>query len=178
MKLLVCSDIHGSKYFANKLKLAIIRQNPDKIIVLGDIYYHGPRNPLPKEYDPMAVCEILNSFGNKITCTKGNCDAEVDEMISKFPFKENVRMIVGGVKYMFTHGHKFNMDNIPSNIDVLVYGHFHTGFIKEKDGVFCVNSGSVSIPKDNTLNSYLVIEDKTITLLDLDGNVIETKIIK
>ena len=160
MKYLVVSDIHGSNYYANKINDIYIKEKPDKIILLGDLYYHGPRNPLPKDYNPMNVVEILNKFKDKILCTRGNCDAQVDEMISEFKFKETIRIEINGVKFLFSHGHKYNIDNIPKNIDVLVYGHFHTGYIKENNGVLCVNSGSITLPKDNTKNSYLIINNK------------------
>lgn len=175
MKYLVISDIHGSSYYANKIKEIDKRENPDKIILLGDLYYHGPRNQLTQEYNPMVVSEILNSFKDKVLCTRGNCDAEVDEMISEFKFEEFIKLTINGVRFFFTHGHQYNMDNIPKDIDVIVYGHFHTGFIKEKDGVICVNSGSISLPKNNTEHSYLIIEDRKIILKDVDGNIIERK---
>ena len=177
MKILVVSDIHGSSYYANKINEIYLKERPDKIILLGDLYYHGPRNPLPKDYNPMEVSEILNSLKQVILCTKGNCDAEVDEMISEFEFRDNVELNINGLKFFFTHGHKYNIDNIPENINVLVYGHFHTGFIKEKDGVICVNSGSISLPKDNTKNSYLIIDDREIILKDIDQKVIDERIL-
>ena len=142
MKYLVISDIHGSNYYAKKINEIYEKEKPDKIILLGDLYYHGPRNPLTEEYNPMEVAKILNNLKEKI----------------------------------FTHGHKYNIDNIPENIDVLVYGHLHTGFIKEKNGVICVNSGSISLPKNNTKHSYLVIEGKEIMLKDVEGNVLEDEI--
>ena len=151
------------------------KENPDRIILLGDLYYHGPRNPLPEEYNPMKVAELLNSLKEKILCVKGNCDAEVDEMISEFEFKDNIELNINGKKFFFTHGQKYNMENIPKEINVLVYGHFHIGFIKEKDGVICVNSGSISLPKNNTKNSYLIIENKKIVLKDVEGNIISEK---
>lgn len=178
MKYLVVSDIHGSGYYANKIKEINYKENPDKIILLGDLYYHGPRNPLTKEYNPMEVSKILNNMKDKILCTKGNCDAEVDEMISEFKFEESIELTINEKKFFFTHGHKYNIDNIPKNINVLVYGHFHTGFIKEKNGVICVNSGSISLPKENTKNSYLIIDDKNIILKDVDGITIDNKIYK
>ena len=153
MKYLVVSDIHGSSYYANKINEIFIKENADKIILLGDLYYHGPRNPLTKEYNPMEVSKIFNNLKDKILCIKGNCDAEVDEMISDFKFNESITLEIDGLKFYFTHGHKHNIDNIPKGIDVLIYGHFHTGFIKEKDGVICVNSGSITLPKENTKNS-------------------------
>lgn len=119
------------------------------------------------------MANILNSYKDKILCVRGNCDAQVDEMISEFKFNDNVKLDINGKRFFFTHGHKYNIDNLPDNIDVIVYGHFHTGFIKQKDNVICVNSGSISLPKDNTKNSYLIIDDNNIKLMDLDGNVID-----
>lgn len=174
MKYIVFSDIHGSEFYANKIKKIVEKESPDKIILLGDLYYHGPRNPLSKEYGPMNVAEILNSMKDKIICVRGNCDAEVDEMISEFEFNANVELEISNKKFFFTHGHKFNIDNLPDNdVDILVYGHFHTGFIKEKDGVICVNAGSISLPKNNTPNSFLKIENNQIILKDVDENVID-----
>ena len=173
MKLLIVSDIHGSSYYAKKIQDIYQKEQPNKIILLGDLYYHGPRNPLPKEYNPMEVAKILNQYKEIVLCTKGNCDAEVDEMISDFKFQDNIELEVNHTKFFFTHGHKYNVDNIPENIDVLVYGHYHTGFIKEKNGVICVNSGSISLPKNNTKNSYLVVDDNSIILKDINGEIID-----
>ena len=173
MKILVVSDIHGSKYYAEKIKEIFEIEKAEKIILLGDLYYHGPRNPLTKEYDPKAVCEILNSLSENILCVKGNCDAEVDEMISNFKFNDNINLELNGKKFFFTHGHKYNINNIPNNVDVLIYGHFHTGFIKQKDGVLCINAGSITLPKNDTKNSYLIINDNEIILKDIEENEIE-----
>ena len=173
MKIIVISDIHGSLFYMNKIKEIIDKSNVDKIVLLGDLYYHGPRNPLTQEYNPQQVANILNSYKDKILCVRGNCDAQVDEMISEFKFNDNVKLDINGKRFFFTHGHKYNIDNLPDNIDVIVYGHFHTGFIKQKDNVICVNSGSISLPKDNTKNSYLIIDDNNIKIMDLDGNVID-----
>ena len=175
MKYLVASDIHGSSYYANKINEIYKKENSDKLILLGDLYYHGPRNPLTKEYNPMEVSKIFNNLKDSILCIKGNCDAEVDEMISEFKFNENITVNINGLKFFFTHGHKYNIDNIPEGINVLVYGHFHTGFIKEKDGVICVNSGSISLPKENTKNSYLIINENEIILKDLEGKTIDKR---
>lgn len=174
MKLLVVSDIHGSAYYAEKIPEIFEREKADKIIVLGDLYYHGPRNPLTKDYSPMKVAEILNSLKDRLDVIKGNCDAEVDEMISEFKFKEHLLLDVNNLKVYFTHGHKNNMDNLPDEqIDMMVYGHFHTGFIVKKDGIIFANPGSISLPKDNTKNSYLILDKESIVLKDIDGNVID-----
>ncbi len=175
MKYLVVSDIHGSGYYAEKIEEIVKKENPDKIILLGDLYYHGPRNRLTDGYNPMEVSKILNKYKDIILCTRGNCDAEVDEMISEFKFEDSIQLTIGEKRFFFTHGHKYNIDNIPQNIDVLVYGHFHTGYIKEKDGVLCVNAGSISLPKNDTPHSYLIIDDKQIILKDIDCNIVDSK---
>lgn len=175
MKILVISDIHGSNYYAEKIVEIYKRENAERIILLGDLYYHGPRNPLPKDYNPIEVCKKLNALKDVLKCVKGNCDAEVDEMISEFKFEDMIKEEINGKKFMFTHGHKYNIDNVPENVDVLVYGHFHTGFIKEKDGMIFVNSGSISLPKNDTSNSYLIIEENKLMLKDIERNVIDEK---
>ena len=175
MKYLVISDIHGSGYYANKINEIYEKEKPDKIILLGDLYYHGPRNRLTDGYNPMEVAKILNKYKDIILCTRGNCDAEVDEMISEFKFEESIQLNIEGKRFFFTHGHKYNIDNIPKNIDILVYGHFHTGYIKEKDGILCINAGSISLPKNNTPNSYLIIDNNKIILKDIENNIIDEK---
>lgn len=176
MRLLVISDIHGSYYYAKKILEIEKREKPDKIILLGDLYYHGPRNDLTQEYNPMEVSKILNSLKDKLLVVKGNCDAEVDEMISEFPFEEYIEMNVNGYNIFLSHGHKYNIDNLPPlgiKIDIMMYGHFHVGFIKEKDGIVFANPGSISLPKENSKHSYLIFDDTKLTLKDLDGNVLE-----
>ena len=178
MKYLVVSDIHGSGYYANKIKEIDLTENPDKIILLGDLYYHGPRNPLTDEYGPMLVAGILNELSEKIICTRGNCDAEVDEMISDFKFRDNIRLTIGNLNFFFSHGHYYNSDNIPEDADVVVYGHFHTGFIKEEYGIIFANPGSISLPKNDTAHSYMVIDEENIILKDVEGKVILSKKLK
>lgn len=173
MKYLVASDIHGSLFYTNKIIELFNDLEADNLILLGDLYYHGPRNPLPLDYNPMEVSKKLNEIKDKILVVKGNCDAEVDQMISDFLFHEHIELEMSNLRFYFTHGHRHNIDNIPENVDILIYGHFHTGFIKDKDGVICINAGSVSLPKNNTPNSYLIITDEIIELKDFDGNTIE-----
>ena len=175
MKYLVVSDIHGSGYYANKIKEIVEKEEPEKIILLGDLYYHGPRNPLTDEYGPQEVAKILNSYKDKILCTRGNCDAEVDEMISEFKFEENIELNINGVDFFFSHGHKFNIGNVPPVGKVIIYGHFHIGFIKELNGLIFANPGSISLPKQDTEHSYLIIDDKNLILKSVDGNVIDKK---
>ena len=178
MKLLIISDIHGSNYYANKILEINEKEKPDKIILLGDLYYHGPRNNLTKEYSPMEVAKILNSLKDKILAVKGNCDAEVDQMISEFKLESNISLEVNNLNVFFTHGHRYNIDKLPKkNIDMLIYGHVHTGFIKEKDGIIVANAGSISLPKNNTEHSYLILDEKQLTLKNTEGKIIDKKML-
>ena len=174
MKLLIISDIHGSGYYAKKIKEIYELERPDKLVLLGDLYYHGPRNDLTQEYAPMEVAEILNSLKDNIIAVRGNCDAEVDEMISDFRIQEEVEMVVNNKKVLFTHGHVHNIDSIPDRtIDIMFYGHFHTGFIKEEYGKIFANPGSISLPRNNTKHSYIIFNENELVLKDIDGNIIE-----
>lgn len=174
MKVLVFSDIHGSSYYANKIKEIVEKENPEKIILLGDIYYHGPRNDLSQEYAPMKVAEVLNGLKENLLVVKGNCDAEVDEMISEFKFEDHLLLNINGKNIYFTHGHKYNIEVIPyEDFEILIYGHIHQGFIQEKEGYIFANPGSISLPKCGTVHSYLVLDDGLITLKDVDGNLIQ-----
>ena len=178
MKILIISDIHGSSYYAEKIKEIDEIEKPDQIILLGDLYYHGPRNELTQEYNPMKVAGILNDFVGKIRTVKGNCDAEVDEMISDFKFEQNIEMNVNGKKVFFTHGHVYNIENLPeTNIDIMFYGHYHTGFIKEEKGIIFANPGSISLQKNNTEHSYIIFEENKITLKNVEGKILEEKLI-
>ena len=176
MKYLVASDIHGSFYYAKKIFELAKDEKADKVILLGDLYYHGPRNPLPIEYNPMEVSKLLNEHKDNLIVIKGNCDAEVDEMISEFKFNKKIELLINNKRFYFTHGHHENKDNIPFDIDILVYGHFHTGFIVDVNNVICVNSGSITLPKNNTPNSYLIINDEEIILKDINKNIIQRKL--
>ena len=174
MKVLVFSDIHGSGYYAEKLNEIVAKENPEKIILLGDLYYHGPRNELSQEYSPMKVAEILNNLKDKLLVIKGNCDAEVDEMISDFKFEDHLLLNINGKNIYFTHGHKYNIENIPyEDFKILIYGHIHQGFIQEKEGYLFANPGSISLPKGGTEHSYLVLEEDKIILKDIEGKVLQ-----
>lgn len=174
MKALVISDIHGSSYYARKIEEIVERENPEKIVLLGDLYYHGPRNELSQEYAPMEVAKILNSLKDKLMVVKGNCDAEVDEMISEFKFEDHILTNINGKNIYFTHGHKYNIENIPyEDFDILIYGHIHQGFIQEKEGYLFANPGSISLPKGGTEHSYLILEENQITLKDVDGRILQ-----
>ena len=171
MKILIASDIHGSAYYAKAVADRFAEEKADKLLLLGDIYNHGPRNPFPKDYAPQEVAETLNALKDKLIVVKGNCDSQVDTLISEFDFVENVCLVFGGKTVFCTHGHVYNKDNLPvTKFDALIYGHFHTGFIERVNSMIVANAGSVSLPKNGTLNSYIILEDCKITLKTLSGD--------
>ncbi|MBO4540256.1 MAG: phosphodiesterase [Oscillospiraceae bacterium] len=175
MRLLIASDIHGSNAAVKVLQQKLVDEGAEELILLGDIYNHGPRNPFPEEYAPMKVAEALNKMNN-LTVIKGNCDSEVDEMISSFVFSESAYVFSDGKKIFLTHGHKYNENTLPAGCKVIIYGHFHVGFIKEKDGVIIANPGSVSLPKNNSEPSYLLLADGKLQLKSISsGKVLAEK---
>ena len=174
MKLLIISDIHGSSYYAKMIPEIFKLEKADEIIILGDLYYHGPRNPLPKDYSPMDVCNILNSLKEKLKVVMGNCDALVDETISDFNFHDHLLLNINNKRIYFTHGDKYNQDVLPDEkFDIMFYGHFHTGFIRKKNNLIFANPGSLSLPKNNTRHSYIIMDSEKITLKDISGGIIE-----
>lgn len=175
MRILIASDIHGSIKYARRVAELMEIEKADRLLLLGDLYYHGPRNPLPEEYDPKEVANLFNSIKDKLMVVKGNCDAEVDEMISDFNLEAEIRMKIGNKRFFFTHGHHINKDKLPEDTDVLVYGHFHTGFIEEVDGIICMNPGSTTLPKNDTPHSYGIIDDGLLQVKKLNGDVIFQK---
>ena len=160
MKLLIASDIHGSAYWCRKLLEVYQQEQPDKLVLLGDILYHGPRNDLPREYAPKAVIDLLSPLAEKILCVRGNCEAEVDQMVLPFPcMAPYSQLLVEDKTFYLTHGHHENPRNLPrlNPGDVFLSGHTH---VKEDilvEGVRCLNPGSVSIPKDGS-HSCLVYD--------------------
>ena len=173
MKFLIASDIHGSAFYAEKILQIAKQENADKIVLLGDIFNHGPRNPLPTEYAPLKVAEFLNGIKDNLIVIEGNCDSQVDTMISEFDFIKDVVLVSGDKTVLCTHGHVYNKDQKPkTKFDAVIYGHFHMGFIEQIDGTIFVNAGSVSLPKNSTPSSYVILEDGKITLKTIDGEVI------
>jgi len=170
MKILVASDIHGSAYYTRKLIEVFKSEKADKLIICGDIYYHGPRNPFPKDYDPMKVAELLGSVKEHLIVVKGNCDSEVDELISLFPFHKEYIETVGKRKVFFTHGHIYNDGNIPPLLrvgDILCFGHFHIPMNEVRAGITILNPGSISLPK-NDKHTYVVITEENICLKEIN----------
>lgn len=175
MKFLIASDVHGSAYNLKKVLDIANSEKVDKIVLLGDIFNHGPRNPLPEEYDPMQVATLLNDIKDEIIVIKGNCDSEVDTLISEFDFVDNSVIVSGGKTVLCTHGHVYNKDSMPkTKFSALIYGHFHTGFIEQIDGVTVANAGSISLPKNQTPKSFLILEEGKLELKDIEGNLIKS----
>ncbi|MEG2353187.1 MAG: phosphodiesterase [Clostridium sp.] len=170
MKLFFISDIHGSKYYLQKALQRYHEENADYIIILGDALYHGPRNALPKDYEPKEVCQLLNKYKDKIIAVRGNCDSEVDQMVLNYPMMSDYSIILYNNRRLFlTHGHIFNKDNLPnlSENDLIIHGHTHVPFAEKFENIFLINPGSISIPKENSPHSYGVLEDNLFQIKDL-----------
>ena len=162
LRWIIASDIHGSAYYCEKLLEAFEKEKADKIALLGDILYHGPRNDLPQDYNPKKVAQMLNGIKNRIICVKGNCDAEVDQLLLEFPILSETAVLDNGTHAIYlTHGHKYNIDNpLPMQQgDILIYGHTHVPLDEERDGIRYYNPGSVSIPKNMSSHGYMVFEN-------------------
>lgn len=177
MKLMIASDIHGSAHFCQQLVERFHAEQPTKLVLLGDILYHGPRNALPQDYNPQTVAQMLNEIAQNIIWVKGNCDADIDQMLLNFPVAENSVLFVDGRTIFASHGHVYNMQNPPALAkgDVLINGHFHvpTAETFGNDNLY-VNCGSVSIPKQNSPHCYLVLHDGAFTWKDLQGTTFKT----
>lgn len=176
MKLVFVSDIHGSYKYAKKAVEIFEGEKGTNLVILGDILYHGPRNPLPEEYNPQLVAELFNGLKEKIIAVRGNCDAEVDQMVLDFPCMADYSVLFWeGKRIYITHGHIYNEDNLLNLCkgDVLVHGHTHVLMETNKDEVKIINPGSISYPKNNTPHSYGVLENDTFTIKDIEGNIIK-----
>lgn len=170
MKCMIISDIHGSYDDLKKVIHIFEEENMDQLIILGDILYHGPRNPLPEGYQPKAVIQLLNQYKEKIIAVRGNCDAEVDQMVLDFPMRADYsQLYIDGHRFFVTHGHLYNQDEMPllNKGDILMYGHFHVPIAKEKDGIIIFNPSSISLPKQG-VKSFGVYEKHKLTIFSLE----------
>ena len=179
VKWLIASDIHGDAECAEKLVARYRESGAQKLVLLGDILYHGPRNDLPSGYAPKKVIEILNAVKDEILCVRGNCDTEVDQMVLSFPvLADYAYLCADGLSFFVTHGHKFNTGALPplKKGDILLHGHTHIPAVETfgNENLY-VNPGSVSIPKENSAKSYIIYENKTLTFCDLDGAAYKTE---
>ena len=172
MKYIIASDIHGSAYWCEQLLSAFENEEADKLILLGDLLYHGPRNDFPDDYSPKKVFAMLNAIKEKILCVRGNCDSEVDQMVLEFPIMADYALLAHGGRVLFlTHGHLFNEEKMPllKAGDILFNGHFHTPCNRElENGAIYANCGSVALPKDETPHSYILLDGDTLYWKDLE----------
>ncbi len=171
MKILIASDIHGSAKYCRLLLDAYKREKADRLLLLGDILYHGPRNDLPEEYAPKEVIELLNAYKDEIYAVRGNCEAEVDQMVLKFPVMADYMLLPVGEKMVFaTHGHIYNIEKLPplKKGDILLTGHTHVTANEDMGDYIYMNPGSVSLPKEGTPRGYILLDGETFTFCKLD----------
>lgn len=172
MKWMIASDIHGSAHYCRQLLAALERERADRLLLLGDLLYHGPRNDLPQGYDPKEVIALLSSVKNQVFCVRGNCEAEVDQMVLPFPVLADYCLLEQKGHVIFaTHGHHYNLETPPllQSGDVLLHGHTHIPAKDNSLGFWYLNPGSVAIPKENSPHSYMTLEDGLFLWKDLDG---------
>ncbi len=175
MKWMIASDLHGSAYYCREMVKAFEREGADRLMLLGDLLYHGPRNDLPKDYAPKEVIPMLNQLKPKLCCVRGNCEAEVDQMVLEFPVMADYCILPVGQQLVYaTHGHIYNLKNLPllAPGDILLHGHTHVpAWTKFGEGNLYLNPGSLSIPKENSLHGYMTLEGETFQWKTLDGEV-------
>lgn len=173
MKFLIASDIHGSAFWCRSLLKAFEREGAERLLLLGDILYHGPRNDLPEEYAPKEVAAMLNARREQICGVRGNCDAEIDQMVLQFPMMADYCLLFAGASTVFaTHGHVWNKDNLPPlrEGDILLHGHTHVPCSEQlPEGVWVLNPGSLSIPKEDSPHAYLLLDDGEFVWKTMDG---------
>ncbi len=175
MKLMIASDIHGSFFYCNKMLEAFSEEKADRLLLLGDILYHGPRNDLPEEYAPKKVIPALNEIKDRILAVRGNCDTEVDQMVLDFPILADYCIIQCEDTTVYaSHGHNYGENNPPPLPEgsILLCGHTHVPKCTVHDGFIYMNPGSVSIPKEDSHHGYMIYENNTFLWKDLDGNII------
>jgi len=172
MKWMIASDIHGSDFYCAQLMEAYEKEKADRLLLLGDLLYHGPRNDLPEGYDPKGVIARLNARAGEILCVRGNCDTEVDQMVLSFPIMAEYALLPVGERLMFvTHGHHFNAGALPplKKGDILLHGHTHVPVNEDVQGIRILNPGSVSIPKGGSWRGYMILENGSFIWKDLQG---------
>ena len=172
MRIMIASDIHGSAKYCRLLLERFRKEKAGRLILLGDILYHGPRNDLPEEYDPKQVAAMLNGIRDAVCSVRGNCEAEVDQMVLSFPVLADYALLPLDSRMVFmTHGHVYNPEHLPpmKKGDILLYGHTHVPACQESGGCICMNPGSVSLPKNGTARGYMMLENQVFEWKTLDG---------
>ena len=177
MKIFIASDLHGSAEYCRQMIEAYTKENAEKLLLLGDTLYHGPRNDLPEKYSPKDVLKILETVKDKVICVGGNCDAEIDKELLPFPVISDLGAIyVDGLNIYFAHGHRD--EPILSTGDIYITGHTHIPLNAVENGHYHLNPGSLSLPKDGSAHGYIVYENKKFTFKDLSGKVLDELEIK
>ena len=177
MKLMIASDLHGSACFVKKLMERLEAEQPDKLLLLGDLLYHGPRNALPEEYSCPSVADQLNAIKEKIVAVRGNCDSEVDQMVLEFPIMSDYALLeVNGLSLFATHGHLWSESYPPRMTEgtVLLNGHTHVPACVEHGSYTYINPGSAALPKEGNPKSYMTYEKGVFEIKTLDGEVIKS----
>lgn len=172
MKWMIASDIHGSAYWCERLLECYKNEKADRLLLLGDILYHGPRNDLPREYAPKSVIAMLNALKSEIVSVRGNCDTEVDQMVLEFPVLADYALLESNGRMIYaTHGHIYNEEKLPplKKGDVLLNGHTHVAAVREHEDYVYINPGSVSIPKEETGHGYMLLEDGKLIRKDIES---------
>lgn len=172
MKYIIASDIHGSAYYTELLAKKFEQSGAEKLILLGDLLYHGPRNDLPKDYAPKRVIEILNKYKKQIYAVRGNCDAEVDQMVLDFPIMSDYSVyVLNGITFIASHGHIYSPENLPpiNKGEVFIFGHIHLPVAKRENEIYILNPGSTSIPKGGNPPSYAVLDERKFTIYSLEN---------
>lgn len=174
MKLLLASDTHGSFYYTKILIETFLKEKADKLVLLGDILYHGPRNPLTKDYNPMKVANLLNEYREQIICVRGNCDSEVDQMVLDFPMMSDyTQLVVDNYQFFLTHGHLYQPSDLPnSDKTIFVFGHIHVPVL-EKRNVYVLNPSSIALPKENNPSTYAIYENHMIQIKTFDNVIVK-----
>lgn len=161
MKWMIASDLHGSAHCCRCLLEAFQRESAERLVLLGDLLYHGPRNDFPEAYDTRTVTALLNGVKDRLLCVRGNCDSEVDQMVLEFPMMaEYAFFALDGLTICATHGHNYGPDHLPPlpEGDFLLCGHTHLPVRRDLGGVTYLNPGSLSLPKEGTPHSYMTLE--------------------
>ncbi len=175
MKFLIFSDLHGSLAAARRIAALAAQERPDAILLLGDILYHGPRNPFPAEYNPPAAADVLTPLKERILAVKGNCDSAVDEAVLPFPLASDMALVfAAGRRICMVHGHTLGPANLPplSEGDMLLSGHTHIPDAQvSAEGILLCNPGSLALPKDNHPPTYGLLEKDAFSVLTDQGEV-------
>ena len=174
MRWMIASDIHGSAVYCREMLRAYEREGAERLLLLGDLLYHGPRNDLPEGYAPKEVIPMLNGMRDEILCVRGNCDTEVDQMVLDFPMMANYALISeGSCRIYATHGHIYHAGNLPPLRpgDILLHGHTHVPVWERAGEIRVMNPGSVSIPKGGSERGYMTMEKGVFRWKTLSGEI-------